>query len=294
MALSTSARRSLNSVLALLNLRLDTLTAERREQGRLQALVERGHFARPIFPVPDGFRVAPIHDVLADVAAHAPRFKNFTDPMRNDVGYTFDNEYFSSPDAEVLYALVRRFHPGRIVEVGSGHSTRVIRQAIVDAGLATRVTSIDPLPRVEVTGLCDEICRRPLEECPPELFDGLGENDVLFIDSSHAILPGNDVITLYLQVLPRLRPGVLVHVHDVFLPWDYPEVWLVGQRWDWAEQYLVQALLVSGGGPEVFWPGHFAQRTIPDFDSYFPHRNGRPAQSLWLRTTGRGRAATGK
>jgi hypothetical protein len=294
MALSTSARQSLNRVLSLLNLRLDTLTAERREQRRRQALVERGHFAGPAFPVPDGFRLAPIHEVMAEVAAHATRFKDFTEPMCNDVGYTFANDYFSSPDAEVLYALVRRFRPTRIVEVGSGHSTRVMRQAILDEGLSTRVIAIDPRPRVDVTSLCDEVWRRPVEDCPSTLFEGLGENDVLFVDSSHTILPGNDVIMLHLQVMPRLHAGVLVHIHDVFLPWEYPEAWLVNRGWDWNEQYLVQALLGPGGGPEVLWPGHFAQRTIPDFNSYFPHRNGRAAQSLWLRTTARARATAGE
>jgi hypothetical protein len=102
--------------------------------------------------------------------------------------------------------------------VGSGHSARVIRQAILDTGLATRVTSIDPRPRVEVSGLCEEVHRCPVEECPPDLLDGPGENDMLFIDSSHVILPGNDMVALYLHVLPRLSTGVFVHVHDVFVP----------------------------------------------------------------------------
>ena len=94
-------------------------------------------------------------------------------------------------------------------------------------------------------------------------------NDILFIDSSHQIRIGNDVVKLLLDIIPALKKGVLVHFHDIFLPYDYPRQWIIDNRWEWNEQYLVQAMLQGSVEFEVLWPGHFLQRTFPNFANLF-------------------------
>src|SRR5207249_3221505 len=156
----------------------------------------------------------------------------------------YDSDYFSSPDAEVLYAIVRRFQPQTILEVGCGDSTKIMRQAILDGRLKARLISVDPRPRTEISGVADKLYRDPVETVRnPELFQSLQPRDVLFIDSSHEIKMGNDVVFLYLNLIPKLPPGVLIHVHDVFLPYEYPREWIMERKWEWNEQYLVQSLL---------------------------------------------------
>ena len=126
----------------------------------------------------------------------------------------------------------------------------------------------------------------PVEDIPAsELADRLGPNDLLFIDSSHVITTGGDVLYLYLQVLPRLRPGVLVHAHDIFLPFEYPQEFIVKERWGWNEQYLLYALLIGSPDFEILWPSccmwqsHLDQvRDVIVAEKSFP-----PPSSFWLR-----------
>jgi predicted O-methyltransferase YrrM len=279
-----SILEQLNRVLRAFNLRLDTLTREKEEVARLHRLRALGHFTRPVFPLAPGFDAVDEAPLLDALNRFRSRLEDLVDPSRNEVGFSLDNDYFGSPDAEVLYALVRDRGPRTVVEVGSGYSTMLTRQAILDSGHTGRIVSIDPEPRRDVRALVDEFHRTPVESLTcMELFDTLDVGDMLFIDSSHTLRTGGDVAFLYLQVLPRIRPGVLVHIHDVFLPWDYPEEWVVGARWGWNEQYLVQALLQSTHLFEVVWAGHHFQRTNPRFDVHFPLARGRSAKSLWLR-----------
>lgn len=222
--------------------------------------------------------------LLEKISSYGPRFVDFEDPSCNDVGYTFENDYFTSPDTEVLYTIVRKYQPATIVEVGSGHSTKVIRQAVLDGHLNTHVISIDPHPRTEIRGLVDKTYREPIEALGnTECFRSLKEGDILFIDSSHVIKTGNDVTFLYLNVIPELPPGVLIHIHDVFLPYDYPRECVIEKRWGWNEQYLAQARLAFASAFEVLWAGHFLQHTRGGFAHHFPHLNGRVPRSLWLR-----------
>jgi predicted O-methyltransferase YrrM len=152
------------------------------------------------------------------------------------------NGFLSGLDSALLYSLVRARAPRRYVEIGSGHSTRFARRAIRDGGLATRVVSIDPEPRAEVEALCDASIRRPLEEVELERFDELEAGDLLFLDGSHRVFTNSDAVVFFLEILPRLRPGVLVHVHDIFLPNDYPPEW--SDRF-YSEQYLLACWLLA-------------------------------------------------
>jgi predicted O-methyltransferase YrrM len=272
----------LNRGLMPLNMRLDTLTAERTETERLNRFVKSGHFAAPIFPVLKQFQACDPSQIISLVRSCESSFEKFK--SGTDVNeFNFENHFYRSPDAEVLYAIVRLFKPKRIIEVGSGYSTLMFRHAIVDGDLQTTLTSIDPAPRREIANHADKIITSKLEELHDlTVFGQLQKNDILFIDSSHEIELGNDVLKLYLTVIPLLNPGVIIHIHDVFLPYEYPEQWMVECRWKWNEQYLVQAMLQCSNEFGVLWCGHYLQKTRPDLLKNFKFWSGADARSLWL------------
>ena len=196
----------------------------------------------------------------------------------------FDQDWFGRLDAAAAYALVRRARPRRIVEIGSGHSTRFLARAVADGGLATEIVCIDPAPRAALAGLPVRHRAELLASTDASLFAALAAGDILFIDSSHVAMPGTDVDRLFLDVLPRLASGVLVHVHDVFLPEAYPAAW--GWR-GYNEQLLVGALIQGGAYEIVFasryvatrMPGRLATGVLPDL----PPLPDARVTSLWLR-----------
>jgi len=137
----------------------------------------------------------------------------------------FDQGWFPRLDAAALYTAVRHFAPARIVEVGSGHSTRFLARAVRDGGLATEITAIDPEPRADIAGLPLTLKRAALQDAGLEAFAALQAGDLLFIDSSHVLMPGTDVDLVLNHILPALPAGVLVGFHDIFLPAPYPDAW---------------------------------------------------------------------
>jgi predicted O-methyltransferase YrrM len=154
----------------------------------------------------------------------------------------WDNGYFPGVDAASLHCMLCLQRPKTFCEIGSGHSTRFARNAVEHRGLDTRIISIDPRPRANVDAICDAVVRQPVEEMAPEFFDSLEPGDILFIDSSHRSFTNSDVTAIYLDILPRLRPGVLIHAHDIFLPYDYPPEW--SDRF-YNEQYLLACILMA-------------------------------------------------
>ncbi|MEU4505807.1 class I SAM-dependent methyltransferase [Streptomyces sp. NPDC024089] len=157
------------------------------------------------------------------------------------------NTWLPPLDALSLYGFLASERPARYLEVGSGNSTKFARQAVRDLGLDTRITSIDPEPRAHIDHLCDEVVRVPLQDADLGVFAELEPGDILFIDGSHRLHMGSDVMVFFCELLPRLKPGVLIQVHDIMLPADYPESW----RWRlYSEQYLLAALLTAA--PERF------------------------------------------
>lgn len=146
-------------------------------------------------------------------------------------------------DGFALYAFVALNKPRHYIEIGSGTSTKFAYRAAADHGLTTRISSIDPDPRGEVDELCDTIIRAPLEETDLAIFDCLNVGDILFFDGTHRCSANSDVTVFFLEVLPRLKPGVLVGIHDIFLPYDYPTAWLTKA---YSEQYLLAAFLLAG------------------------------------------------
>lgn len=210
----------------------------------------------------------------------------------------WENGWFESLDAASLVGLLCQWKPRRYVEIGSGNSTIFARHAITSAGLSTTLTSIDPQPRAGIDALCDAIHRTPLEAADLALATGLEPGDVLFFDGSHRAFQNSDVVVFFLEVLPRLKPGILVHIHDMFLPDDYPPKWA---RRLYSEQYMLAAMMVHGQAPfEIVLPVHYVS-TRPQFaaavEAVFQGADGRTmpgarprgateilGSSFWLKT----------
>jgi predicted O-methyltransferase YrrM len=187
-------------------------------------------------------------------------------PRRNATGargFHLENGHFESVDAEILYALIRHGRPRRFLEIGSGYSTLLALQAGALNGALGHPLEIvvwDPYPSAALragTTRTISVRRVPVQEAPPEAFAALEAGDMLFIDSSHVLSTGSDVHRLFLHVIPRLAPGVLVHVHDVFLPAEYPRYWVKNRLRFWNEQYVLQAFLAFNPSFRVVWASHY-------------------------------------
>ena len=167
----------------------------------------------------------------------------------------WNNGFLPGLDIAAIYGLLSHFKPSKYVEIGSGNSTKVAYKAIGDHGLPTQITSIDPMPRTEIDELANTVVRKAFEDCDLKLFEKLDANDILFVDNSHRILPNSDATTFFLEVLPKLRPGVIVHIHDIYLPYDYPP--FMCERF-YSEQYgLAMYLLANPQRYQPLLPNYF-------------------------------------
>jgi hypothetical protein len=189
-----------------------------------------------------------------------------------------ENRMFGGADASVYRAMLGWLHPERIIEVGSGFSTAIA----LDEGYA--LTCIEPYPDrlLALTRHGDPVTllKQPVQDVPLSLYASLSAADVLFIDSSHVAKAGSDVCWLLLHVLPRLASGVVVHVHDVFWPFEYPAAWLAEHR-DWTEDYLLHAFLSGNTGWEILWFSSWLWRIHPEA---VPGRlRAEDPGSIWLR-----------
>lgn len=198
-------------------------------------------------------------------------------------GARWNQDWFPRLDAAAAYALVRVHTPRRIVEIGSGHSTRFMARAVADGGLATEIVCIDPAPRAAITRLAVTHVKAVLADADPAVFEGLAESDILFIDSSHIAMPGTDVDRLFLDVLPRLPSGVLLHVHDVLLPDAYPREW----AWRGYNEQLVVGALLQGSGWDLVFASRYATTRLGEEVAKavgdLPLLPGAFETSLWLR-----------
>jgi len=208
--------------------------------------------------------------------------------------YYVDNRGFESVDGEILYCMIRHFKPKRFIEIGSGNSTYLSAQAILknkEEGNAYEyeLVAIEPYPndilKAGFPGL-SKLVSKKVQDIPLSEFRKLRENDILFIDSSHVLKIGSDVQFEYLEILPRLHTGVVVHLHDIFLPAEYPKEWVLEKYIFWTEQYLLQAFLTFNDSFKVLWAGSYMHLKHPDkleasFSSY--KREERWPGSFWIR-----------
>lgn len=192
--------------------------------------------------------------------------------------------WFPRLDAAMAYVLVRIFAPKRLVEIGSGHSTRFMARARRDGGLSTELTAIDPAPRADLRRLPLTLHREPLQQAPQGLFDNLADGDIVVVDSSHILMPGSDLDVFLGRILPRLPRGVLLHFHDIFLPDPYP------RSWSWRgynEQSALLPLLLSSEWDVLFASNYAVTRMARQVQSSvvaeLPRWDGVYESSLWLR-----------
>lgn len=213
--------------------------------------------------------------------------------------YYINNGQFGLISAAVLHCMIRHFGPRTIIEVGSGNSTYVSARASLmnqSYEYLTKFISIEPYPNQVLKkgfpGL-SELIPKKLEEIDIAFLSQLDARDILFIDSSHVVRIGGDVNLIYLDVLPRLKKGVVVHIHDIFFPKDYPEDWVIQKRNFWTEQYLLQAFLTFNNQFEVLWCGSYMYLKHPErLQSTFPPPKGLGirenyfSSSFWMRKIG--------
>jgi Methyltransferase domain len=195
------------------------------------------------------------------------------------VNYNYGNGFFEAVDAEIAYCLVRHYKPRRIVEVGGGYSSRVMAAALdmnlkLD-GVRGELVTIDPYPdRFPKRALSDRVHLIPqtIQDVDLDVFLSLQSGDFLFLDSSHVVGIGSDVVREYLEIIPRIAGGVVIHAHDIFIPADYPREAVLHNLAFWSEQYLLQALLTNNPRFQVLWGSSCMQsRAANALDNAFPH-----------------------
>jgi hypothetical protein len=204
--------------------------------------------------------------------------------------FRFGNQSFESGDAEYLYQVIRRMKPARLYEIGSGQSTLVARAAIKkngedNAGYSCRHICVEPYEAPWLEALEVEVVRRRVEDVDKSMFLELQKNDILFIDSSHVIRPQGDVLAEYLQILPVLRSGVVVHIHDIFTPRDYLREWVIDSLMLWNEQYILEAFLTNNSSWEIIGALNFlAHSHYSELKRVCPYlTEGREPGSIYLQ-----------
>jgi hypothetical protein len=208
------------------------------------------------------------------------------------VKFFHGNGSIESPDAEILYCMVRHLKPKKIIEIGSGFSTIVSSCALqknANAGDLCEFTAIEPYPSDYLKTQLSypvSIIEKCVQEVSLQKFESLGLGDILFIDSSHVCKIGSDTQYEFLEILPRLKSGVLVHVHDIFFPFEYPFDWIKTEHRFWNEQYLLQAYLCGNNYLEVVWASAWmhanCRKRLSDAFSAYDHTRHNPA-SFWIK-----------
>lgn len=246
---------------------------KRRVEDRIGVDVLPRKYWTPIpHSLPDSLwqRPSALNGVNLDMDAQVAMLEQLRPLMPAPDDPVTDSPWYAGDDARTLHAMIRHLAPRRVVELGSGHSTEIIQAAAHDG---MRHDVFDPYPGT--TG-CDLANVQPIAatDVPMHVFEELRERDVLFVDTSHTVKAGGDVNRIILDILPTLAPGVWVHFHDIFLPYEYPREWLTEKQLYWAEQYLLQAFLAFNEEFEVRLACHALARA--------GHLTGAPA-AFWLQ-----------
>ena len=209
-----------------------------------------------------------------------------TKPTGEPGRFYLNNHLFEDIDALVAYCMVRHFKPRLIIEVGSGFSSLLLGEAAT-RNKHSALVCIEPFPREFLRegfpGL-QSLMEKQIQDTDLDFFSQLQSGDILFIDSSHTIKIGGDVNYLFLEVLPRLKPGVIVHVHDIFLPFDYRRDWVMKEFRFWTEQYLLQAFLIFNSKFEVLMAnGYLNHYHRAQLKATFPSLSSWGGGSFWMR-----------
>lgn len=282
---------------------------ERARQRGAKLFVPPGHFYSPVVEPEearrhlDALRAKPLADSLPGLSIDRDAMVDewhrllpflisapFEAERKPGLHYCYINPAYSWGDGSMLHAVLRRYRPRRLIEIGSGWSSACAVDTVTGyLGGDCRMTLIEPYPKLvlELLGeaaTCTEIIESRVQDVSPEIFDALEANDVLFIDSTHVIKTGSDVCFELFEVLPRLAPGVLVHIHDMFWPFEYPQEWAVEENRSWNELYGVRAFLTHNDSWEFVMFNNYLTLLERDLiDRTFPDFLKNPGGALWLR-----------
>ena len=295
-----------------------SLSAERDELRERCSLLEAllsntgyppGHFYSPVVDVQDPHAIGAVRGRIAAplpagvtlnveqmkerMARLAALHRQFPFPRHREAGFRFyfDNPFFGCHDASILFSMLLEFRPRRVVEVGCGHSSCLFldtSERFLDHKLD--LTFIDPSlgERGDIfgdQGAADaRLISLPVQNVPLDVFSRLAENDILFIDSSHVAKTGSDVNHLFFQILPILKPGVLIHVHDILYPFEYLEEWVLRDKRSWNEAYFLQAFLQYNAAFEIlYWNNFTSHKMREDLACLMPLCLENEGGSIWLR-----------
>jgi predicted O-methyltransferase YrrM len=194
-------------------------------------------------------------------------------PLKSENYFDFNisQTSFRSVDSQILHCMIRHFKPAQVIEVGSGYSTMITAKALLcnekENSKSFNFTAIEPYPNENlkkgIPGLTS-IIDKFIQDVDLSVFNKLKENDVLFLDSTHTVKIDGDVNYEILELLPRLNKGVIVHIHDIFLPYEYPESWIRSGERIWLEQYLLQAFLCNNNSYKILWMSHYMHQDHSD------------------------------
>lgn len=307
-ALRVPAFRDLVAERDRLRLERGLLIRERADPRPEHAFVPPGHFYSPIPSVEEVARDAarifappprcvPGIDLreaaqLALLERFVPFYAEipFAPEQTPGLRYRFENGAYSYADAIMLYCMLRHAQPKRVIEIGSGHSSAAAldtSERFFDNRIETAF--VEPYPDLLLSLLKPgdaeriEIIPKRLQDVPTALFSRLEANDVLFIDSTHVGKIGSDVNIIFAEILPALRPGVLVHFHDIFYPFEYPRYWIDEGR-AWNEAYMLRCFLQYNSAFRVeLWNHYLAEFNRPWFEQHMPLCLKNTGASLWLR-----------
>ena len=230
-----------------------------------------------------------IRAMLHKLAVH---HREFPFPRERNSAYRFyfDNPFFGCHDASVYFSMLLEFRPKRVIEIGSGFSSRLLLDTNQHFfGSELKISLIDP----SLTSLTDlappaetKLLNARLQDVPLTLFDQLEANDVLFVDSSHVSKTASDVNLYMFRILPRLKAGVLIHIHDILWPFEYPAQWVVDEKRGWNETYLVQAFLQYNAAFEIlYWNNFVFHHLQEELRGSMPLCLENEGGSLWIRKT---------
>ena len=226
-------------------------------------------------------------DFLKSIACPEEFNREYANGAIKDSGFQFNNGSYESGDAETLYYFVRGCKPSKIVEVGAGHSSFLIHAALKlnnEEGIPGEHIIIEPYENPWLEKLGSRVIRERVEEVDFSLFQSLVAGDILFIDSSHVVRAQNDCVFEYTELLPSLPAGVVVHVHDIFSPFDYPDEWLNKDFKLWSEQYFLEVLLTNSSEWEVLAPLNWLSKDYEVFETLCPFfTKERMPGSMWIR-----------
>lgn len=200
----------------------------------------------------------------------------------------WNNSFLPGLDIIAIYTMIAHYKPKRYVEVGSGNSTKVAFKAKNEQHKELEITSIDPMPRAEIDKLADIVIRKPFEDIDYSQILTLEAGDILFIDNSHRILPNSDSMVFYMEILPQLAKGVIVHIHDIYLPYDYPQ--FMCDRF-YTEQYgLAMYVMANPNKYKTIFPCYFVSedaKLSKQLEPIWNHENlkgvERHGGSYWLQ-----------